>query len=62
MTPLDELRRALHGGAHRFADTLAFIAAHYDYRPSAFHNGALYNAAGQNRAPAGFSPWRNWKA
>ena len=48
MTPLDELRRALHGGAHRFADTLAFIAAHYDYRPSTFHNGALYNAAGQN--------------
>ena len=33
---------------HAFADTLAFIAAGYDYQPTAFANGKVENAAGQN--------------
>jgi hypothetical protein len=45
---LDRFRAALHSGAHPFADTLQFIAEHYTYQPSAFHNGELKNAAGQN--------------
>ena len=48
MKPLNDFRAALQGGAHTFADTLAFITAHYDYRPSAFRNGQQQNAAGQN--------------
>ena len=31
-----------------FADTLATIEAHYEYTPTAFRNGAVDNAAGQN--------------
>jgi len=31
-----------------FADTIATIEAHYDYTPTAFKNGDLDNAAGQN--------------
>lgn len=31
-----------------FNDTLAVIDAHYDFTPSAFRNGELHNAAGQN--------------
>ena len=34
---------------HRFADTLGFIERHYDYRPSGFHNGPLYNRADENQ-------------
>ena len=45
---LDDFRRALRGEQHRFADTLAFVSAHYHYTPSAFRNGAQHNAAGQN--------------
>lgn len=48
MRPLDDFRAALPDSAHAFAETLAFIAAHYDYRPSAFRNGTQQNAAGQN--------------
>jgi hypothetical protein len=48
MMPLDDFRAALQNSTHAFADTLAFIAAHYDYRPSAFRNGTQQNAAGQN--------------
>ncbi len=35
--------------SHRFADTLAFIDAHYDYQPSAFRNGDVDNSAEQNQ-------------
>ncbi|MEX6667308.1 HopJ type III effector protein [Pseudomonas sp. W2-17] len=48
MTDLNSLRASLASGNHQFADTLAFIAAHYDYQPQAFSNGPVDNAAGQN--------------
>lgn len=48
MSDLDTLRNSLASGEHLFADTLAFIAAHYDYQPQAFGNGGVENAAGQN--------------
>ena len=48
MTDLNTLRNSLNSGEHLFADTLAFIAAHYDYQPQAFTNGEVENAAGQN--------------
>lgn len=31
-----------------FADTIAAIEAHYEYTPTAFRNGEVENAAGQN--------------
>jgi len=48
MTDLTPLRASLNSGEHAFADTLAFIAAHYDYQPQAFNNGGVESAAGQN--------------
>lgn len=48
VTDLNILLTSLASGRHQFADTLAFVAAHYDYRPQAFRNGKLDNAAGQN--------------
>lgn len=48
MTDLTDFRARLHNENHQFADTLAFISAHYDYQPSAFTNGALHSDAGQN--------------
>ena len=48
MTDLNTLRASLNSGEHLFADTLAFIAAHYNYQPQAFNNGGVENAAGQN--------------
>ncbi len=45
---LDDFRAALGSDAHRFADTLAFIEANYRFSPSAFVNGAVENAEGQN--------------
>ncbi|AYC31817.1 HopJ type III effector protein [Pseudomonas cavernae] len=48
MSALSDFRASLHSDQHLFAATLAFIAAHYDYQPSAFVNGAVSNAAGQN--------------
>ncbi len=48
MTDLNTLRASLDSGEHLFADTLAFVAAHYDYQPQAFTNGEVENAAGQN--------------
>jgi hypothetical protein len=42
------LRASLESGRHMFAMTLDFVAAHYDYRPQAFRNGELENAAGEN--------------
>ena len=35
MSNLDTLRTRLNSGEHLFADTLAFIAQHYDYTPPA---------------------------
>jgi hypothetical protein len=48
MTDLNTLRDSLDSGEHLFADTLALIAAGYDYQPQAFTNGSVENAAGQN--------------
>jgi len=48
MPDLDTLRTRLKSVEHLFADTLAFIAAGYDYQPQAFTNGGVTNAAGQN--------------
>ena len=45
---LQDFRARLHGEQLQFAETLAFIAEHYDYQPSAFRNGAVESAAGQN--------------
>lgn len=48
MTALNELRKRLQQDDYVFSETLAFIVAHYDYQPSAFRNGDVENAAGQN--------------
>ncbi|WXL24730.1 HopJ type III effector protein [Ectopseudomonas mendocina] len=48
MTALNDFRSKLHNEQFEFAETLAFIAEHYDYQPSAFTNGNVENAAGQN--------------
>ncbi|MFZ6045222.1 HopJ type III effector protein [Pseudomonas sp. CR3202] len=48
MSDLNDFRARLHSDQYLFADTLAFIAAGYDYQQSAFSNGAVENAAGQN--------------
>lgn len=48
MSALDTFRASLHREQFTFAETLAFIAEHYNYQPSVFTNGAVTNAAGQN--------------
>ncbi|WP_329191745.1 MULTISPECIES: HopJ type III effector protein [unclassified Streptomyces] len=48
MTDLNTLRASLASGEHEIADTLAFVAAHYEYQPQAFCNGELENATGEN--------------
>lgn len=48
MTALNDFRAALRRPDHPFADTLAFIAAHYDYQPQPFDNGGVASATGQN--------------
>ncbi|MBB2494742.1 HopJ type III effector protein [Aquipseudomonas ullengensis] len=48
MSQLQDFRARLHSDSFLFADTLAFVAAHYDYQPSAFRNGNVENASGQN--------------
>ncbi|WP_336367157.1 HopJ type III effector protein [Marinobacter sp. C2H3] len=39
---------SLKGGHARFQDTLALIDRYFDYQPAGFHNGPIYNAAGDN--------------
>lgn len=48
MTDINTLRASLKSDKHVFADTLAFIAEHYDYQPQAFSNGPVESTAGQN--------------
>jgi hypothetical protein len=48
MTDINTLSASFESGQHLFADTLAYIAEHYDYQPRAFTNGDVKNAAGQN--------------
>ena len=45
---LQDFRARLHNDQFQFAETLAFVGQHYDYQPSAFRNGDVANAAGQN--------------
>ncbi len=45
---LTDFRARLRSEHHLFTDTLAFIAEHYSYTPSAFDNGSVSNPAGQN--------------
>lgn len=45
---LTDFRVRLRSEQHLFTDTLAFIAEHYSYSPSAFSNGDVDNPAGQN--------------
>jgi len=39
---------ALGAGRGNFEDTLALIERYFEYRPAGFHNGPLFNAAGEN--------------
>jgi hypothetical protein len=39
---------SLEAGHANFDDTLALIEWHFEYQPTGFHNGPLYNAAGEN--------------
>jgi hypothetical protein len=48
MKGIEAFRTQLRSSEHLFADTLSFIAEHYDYTPQAFINGGVNNAAGQN--------------
>ena len=48
MSTLATFRSQLREPDFAFAQTLAFIAEHYQYQPSAFSNGDVHNAAGQN--------------
>lgn len=48
MTTLQAFRTRLNDDTFAFAETLAFIASNYSYQQSAFNNGGVENAAGQN--------------
>ena len=48
MSALQQFRTRLSDPTFAFAETLAFVAAHYDYQPSAFRNGPVASDAGQN--------------
>lgn len=48
MSPLNDFRAKLRSEHFTFAETLAFIAEHYQYQASAFDNGSVHNTAGQN--------------
>ena len=39
---------ALEAGRSDFDDTLALIERYFEYQPTGFHNGPLFNAAGEN--------------
>ena len=42
----------LKDGSVKFADVLAFIEARYQHTPTAFRNGAQFNAATENQGSA----------
>ncbi|HZJ93830.1 MAG TPA: HopJ type III effector protein [Thiopseudomonas sp.] len=46
---LSEFLDAIQQPGHQFADTLAFIDAHYQYTPCAFDNAGLHNPVGSNQ-------------
>lgn len=39
---------SIDAGHGRFTDTLELIGQTFDYQPAGFHNGPLFNAAGEN--------------
>lgn len=45
---LSQFRAKIQHDDHRFSDTLQFIAQHYHYQPTAFTNGDVQNAVGEN--------------
>lgn len=47
---LTDFRARLRSEHHLFTDTLAFIAEHYSYTPSAFDNGSVSNPEGDDHA------------
>lgn len=48
MSDVMAFRRNLRDPQFDFAQTLAFIAERYTYTPTAFQNGSVSNAAGEN--------------
>lgn len=52
---LTDFRARLRSEHHLFTDTLAFIAEHYSYTPSAFDNGSVSNGRSRTKVPA--RPW-----
>lgn len=50
-----ELLAQLQAGTAKFSDVLAYIEARYQHTPTAFQNGAQYNAATENQGSAKFS-------
>ena len=47
-----ELLAQLKDGSAKFADVLAFIEARYQHTPTAFQNGAQFNASTENQGSA----------
>lgn len=47
-----DLLNALNNGQADFKQVLAFIEARYDHTPTAFKNGAQFNAATENQGSA----------
>lgn len=39
---------SLKAGHRDFSDTLALVEQHFEYQPTGFHNGPLFNAPGEN--------------
>jgi hypothetical protein len=47
-TTISALLHHIDQGTAKFADVLDVINRHYEFIPTAFHNGTLYNKAGEN--------------
>ena len=47
-----DLLKQLQTGEVKFADVIAFIEARYTHTPTAFQNGAQYNASTENQGSA----------
>ena len=54
---LTEFLCAIKQPGHRFADSLAFIDAHYHYSARAFDNAGLHNPAGSNQGSCKILGW-----
>jgi hypothetical protein len=49
---INDLLKRLDANAMGFAEVLDYIAAEYEYYPSSFKNGELYNAENENQGSA----------